>query len=470
MSLKDAGVRAVLLAAVGAAMLAGCGIAYRGARDGVLAVADSEIFWRGRHGRLSEQEREWALAAWAYFDRNYRPETGLVDSVERYPSASMWNAADALAAAMAAQALGLIDERTFDERASRLLDFLNTMPLVEGRVPNRVYDTQTGAMVDYENRPGQIGWSAVDIGRLLVWLEILKARHPALAEYADKAVLRWSFCDVIDGCGRLWGGVVRDERVDVFDEGRRGYQQYAARGYEAWGFEVGESARWQPYQEARIFDVLVPYDARDPRETGVQAPVVSLPHLLTGLEFNWDRTGDARSRDSRSTDPEALRQAEIVYTVQERRWQREQVLTARTDHLIGRPPYFVWDAIWVDGTPWHTVSDAGQPVPDAALVSTRAAFGMWALWRTPYTEELIAAVDQLYDPERGWFEGRSELTGGHEATLSCSTNAVVLEALWYKAAGKLYRAPADPGHVDARLRDEFRRPQHCFPVQRERCE
>jgi hypothetical protein len=303
-----------------------------------------------------------------------------------------------------------------------------------------------------------------------VWLEIVKGRYPRFSEYVDKAVLRWTFCDVIDRCGGLWGGAALGDRIEVFDEGRLGYQQYAARGYQAWGFETRESSRWEPYEQVRIFDVLVPYDARDPRQTGVQAPVVSLPHLLTGLEFNWDRTEDRDSRDSRSTDREALRQAEILYVVQERRWQREHVLTARTDHLLGRPPYFVWDAIFVAGTPWHTVSDSGEPVPDAALVSTRAAFGLWALWRTPYTDELIAAVDQLYDPDRGWFEGRSERTGGHEPTISCTTNAVVLEALWYKAAGKLYRAPRGPGHAQVLLRDEYRRPRHCFPVQRERCE
>lgn len=461
MSLRT--LRIVALGSLLSLAASGCGIAYREAKRGVLAVKDSELFWRGRHGALTPQEQEWAKAAWTYFDRNYRPETGLVDSVERYPSASMWNAGDALAALVAARELGIIDARTFDERLSRLLDFLNTMPLFEGRLPNRAYDTQSGAMVNYDNQPGAIGWSAVDLGRLLIWLEIVKARYPEYSEYVDKAVLRWSFCDVVDRCGTLWGGVPSGDGVAVFQEGRLGYEQYAARGYQAWGFETRDASDPQPIEEVRIYDVLVPYDARDPLVTGVQAAVVTAPYVLDGLEFGW-RDSDGRD------DAGASQRAEIVYVVQERRWQRDRVLTARTDHLLSKPPYFVWDAIYVGGVPWHTVTDTGQAAPDAALVSTRAAFGLWALWRTPYTDELMAAVEQLYDPERGWLEGRHERTGGHEPTLAASTNALVLEALFYKVDGRLYRPSSGDDYAETVLRDEFRRPRHCFPIEREPCE
>ena len=125
---------------------------------------------------------------------------GLTNSVDRYATTTMWHVADALAALVAAHELQLVDRHEFDTRVSKLLHFLNTMPLFGGRLPNTVYNASTGAMVNYGNQPEEVGWSAIDLGRLLIWLRLIAEQYPEFSEYIDKAVLRWNFCEVLDRC------------------------------------------------------------------------------------------------------------------------------------------------------------------------------------------------------------------------------------------------------------------------------
>ncbi|MEM6797518.1 MAG: DUF3131 domain-containing protein, partial [Acidobacteriota bacterium] len=147
----------------------GCGLAARGLRDGLSNFRNSQLFHQGQHGSLSDQEMEWARIAWRYFENNHNPQTGLVNMMDRYGVTNMWCLGDSIAALVAAEQLGLIDKRQFDARMSGLLDFLNRMGLFAGRLPNRLYDTANGAMIGHDNQPAEIGWSAVEIGRLLVW-------------------------------------------------------------------------------------------------------------------------------------------------------------------------------------------------------------------------------------------------------------------------------------------------------------
>src|SRR5712692_8305553 len=173
--------------------LTGCGVVVREVYEGITALSNSALFHQGRHGQLTAQEKIWAKVAWRYLTNNYNPETGLVNSVDYYATTTMWHVADALAALIAAREFELVDRREFDARLSELLHFLHTMALSFGRLPNKVYNASTGVMVNYDNQPEEIGWSAIDLGRLLIWLRITADRYPEFSEYIDKAVLRWNF-------------------------------------------------------------------------------------------------------------------------------------------------------------------------------------------------------------------------------------------------------------------------------------
>lgn len=420
-------------------------------------------------GKLSTKELVWAKVAWKYIENNTVPQTGLVNSVDKVPVTTVWQMGDYLAALVAANQLGLIDMLQFDQRVSKLLDFLNNMPLSDLSLPNRVYNTQNGLMVNFANQPADVGWSAIEIGRLLTWMKITGERYPHLREYFDKVVLRWNFCRIIDDCGVLYGMGKAGNRTSPSQEGRLGYLQYASAGFAAWGFETRKSAVAGPLEAIDVMGVKLHVDARDDRVTGEIAPVVTMPYVLMGIEFGWEYPRDTRNLGGRD-ESKILRELTLdLFKVQELRYQKQGILTARTDHPVQKPPYFVYDTVFASGYAWNTLSDQGRQVPGMAMVATKAVFGMWALQRTPYTDRLMVAIEALYKDDKGWFEGRYEKSGGYEDLLTLSTNAFVLQALLYKVKGRQYPIQSKTGYFQHRLDDQFSRPQRCFAVERQQC-
>jgi hypothetical protein len=445
--------RRQLLAGAGCLPLAGCGLVWR-PHTQPLAMASA-------NAPLPTQASPqlWARIAWRYLENNTDYDTGLVNGQDRAAVFTVANLADALAAVLAARELGLIDAREFDLRASRLLGFAGTMELSGGQMPNKAYHAASGRMVGFDGRDADIGWSALDCGRLLLWLRIYGQRYPRLAEYADKAVLRWSFCGAIDDCGTLYGSTRTGGQVQHYQEGRLGPEQLAAAGYAAWGFETRDAASWAPVQVANIGDVAIEHDARDPRTTYAQAPVLTMPYVLMGVELGWQLPAGRQARA----------QADAVYRAQEERFQRDHQLTARTEYQMREAPYVVLDSVFAAGYPWNTVGSDGRELERLALVSTRAAFGIAVLWPGEYAQRLHEGVQSLYDPDRGWFEGRYEQGGGPLANITLATNAAILETLLYRVSGPLYVPQPRTGLFEQRTRDVFQQLKRCTPPERPAC-
>ncbi|MDV5168409.1 DUF3131 domain-containing protein [Photobacterium rosenbergii] len=442
--------------------LTSCGVVYQGVQGGITSVNESQILRQGRYGSLTEQELEWAQVAWTYVENNTNLTTGLVNALDNYPTTNLSNLADYLIALMAAREFEFITSKEHDERLTLVLSFLNKMPLGLTGVPNKVYSTGTGMMVDYANQPGELGWSSIDIGRLLIALAMVKQRNPEFSEYVDKAVLRWNFCELVTEDGELYGGAINNGHVHRYKEGRLGIEEYTAYGYRDWQIVPEKAMMLEPYEVVTINGIDLLFDGRDPRDYDVLRPVYSTPYLLLGLEFNWDEIDDRYSSDSKHTNDVLAAMADSVYRIQESRWDVDRIYTARGEHVVSGEPYFVYDSIYALGTPWITVAEDGSDHDEKALVSTRVAFQMWVLWKTDYTERLLTLVRELYDPERGWYEGRYELTSSYEKSISLQTNAGVLEALLYKANGKLYQPTRDREYRDVQFDSRFYHPQKCL--------
>ncbi|WP_084144529.1 DUF3131 domain-containing protein [Ferrimonas kyonanensis] len=457
--------RAAAIALIAASLIGGCGVVVRGVQDSYNGLANSDWFWHGRHGDLTEEQRQWLATAWRYVANNTHPTTGLVGAIDGYPVFTMANVAEYLAALHTAKQFELVGAKEFDERLSLLLDFLNTMALVDGVLPNRSYHTESGQMVDAAAQPGIVGWSAIDLGRLLIWLNLYRRHYPSFAEYIDKVVLRWDFCRLLDGRGQLTRGEFRDGGWLPVQEGRLGYEEYAAYGYYLWGQMPTLADRFEPYERRQFYQVPLLVDGRDPRVDRVIDPLLPTPYWYAGMEFNWDRWDQLDDDDD--TDYGRLdlaRQAHSLYLVQERRWRRDALYTARAEHILSEAPHFVYDAVFGLGSPFPTLDAQGQFHNEAALVSTKAAFMMWVLWDTEYTDALMGVMRHLYDPERGWYEGRKERTAGYDQSLTLATNAAVLQSMLYKQQGKLFRAPPPMSRLQRVLGDEFIHPGRCQPV------
>ena len=424
----------------------------------------------GQRGPLTPREHEMARIAWRYFENNFQPATCLVNAVDDYPSTTMWDTASHVAALVAARELALIGGERFDTRVGCLLATLNRLSFFRDELPNKVYHARTMEKVDYGNEPGEIGFSAIDLGRLLIWLKILKARAPAHADAVDRFVLRWKFCRVLDGCGTMYGARVGpDGTVSYLQEGRLGYEEYAAKGFQLWGFSTTRASKPEPYDFVPIYGVLVPYDTRDPRDLGAHNYVISESYVLDAIELGWDRADDFASDDATHTDARTADFAERIYRVQEERWRRTGALTARTEHQLDDAPYFVYDTIYSDGYPWNTITEDGRYVPQFAAVAVKGAVGLWAVWRTEYTTRLFDAVAGLHEPAKGYYEGLYENGRGPIKTFTANNNGIVLEALLYKVQGKLLRFTGSPGLWERTVSERAGTPGGCLPSERRPC-
>ena len=189
-----------------------------------------------------------ARTAWGYADRQYHPETGLINSVAGYPYATVWDIGSGLAALYSANQLGLLPDAAYDARMRRALRTLGTARLFEGTAFNKNYATRSGAFAGVNDRDTAgaaqgYGWSATDLGRLLVWLKVIAVNQPRYAADVQRVVDRLDFAKLVED-GYLWGAE-RGPAGEVrrHPEGRLGYEQYAAQGFALWGHRAEKALR-----------------------------------------------------------------------------------------------------------------------------------------------------------------------------------------------------------------------------------
>lgn len=377
---------------------------------------------------LTVQELAWAKTAWRYFQNNTIPETGLVNSVDKYNASTLWDTSSYLMAVIAAQRLGIIDQVEFDARIFKALDSLTKMALFEGKLPNKSYNTISLQMVDYNNQPSEkgIGWSAIDIGRVLVPLNVLAWHYPQHTASVKKVMERWDTQPMLVN-GVLQGAVVNDDgKTEYLQEGRLGYEEYAAKSFNLMGLDVSNSLRYTDFLKfVDISGIQVATDSRSAQQYGAHNYVVSEPYILDGVEFGWDHISQEL--------------AWRVYKAQEKRYAETGILTAVSEDNIDQPPYFVYNTVFTDGKIWNAISEKGDDASQFKTLSTKAAFGWHALYETDYTQKLVEKAATLADPERGWYSGVYEVSGQPNKAITANTNGIILEALAYKQGGKLMK-------------------------------
>ena len=376
---------------------------------------------------LTPEEREWANIAWRYFQSNTQSTTGLADSVEGRHAASMWDTASYLLATISADRLALISREETDARMSQALTTLATIPLFDETLPNKSYDTITLGMVDDDNQPTVrgVGWSAIDIGRLMVPFTIIAWHYPAHTSEVRAVLDRWQIGRAARDSVLSGASVVHDTATYV-QEGRLGYEEYGARGLTLVGLDVQEALRADDFLTwVDTYGVSIGTDSRKPAARDAHNSIVSEPYILDGLELG----GDHMSREL----------AWRVARAQERRFEETGILTAVSASNIDRAPYFVYNAVFANGRPWNAIAPDGRDASSARTLSTTAAFGWNALYDTPYTRKLIVRVASAHDRSRGWYAGIYEENGQANTAVTADTNAIVLESLAYRQAGRLLK-------------------------------
>jgi len=375
---------------------------------------------------VTPQERQLYLDAartsWNLVNRITEPSTGLARAHARYAYVTLWDIAGVIAANYTAHELAFIDDATYDRHIQRILATLSSVDLYDKTAFNRIYDAQTGRMVDNAGKISNVGagWSSVDIGRLLVWLRVVSVNQPKSLPLATQVVRRLNMSKVLDD-GFLQGLQVdpKTGKKETFTEDEIGYQQYALSGFSMWGARVNPDGLDVRRNVAAVNVMGVRLLISSPGNDRV----MSEPFIMIGMETGF-RTADI------------ARQATQVLAAQTARYQQMKIVTAVTEDALPDPPYyFYYYSVYHRGNPFVVESLDDKIVQNPRWVSAKAAFGWNAVLPNAYTQLLVRTVRPAGTPD-GWGSGVYEDTLRPTGVPSLNTAALIMESALYKTRGR----------------------------------
>jgi hypothetical protein len=307
---------------------------------------------------------------------------------------------------------------------------MSKMPLYKGELPNKVYSTYTLDMVDYANHNTNdgIGWSAMDIGRILGAFSRIRKSFPQFTLQVNQIIARWNIDRVLSNDATLHGiGFnFKDKGVKIVQEGKLGYEEYAAKGYIINDFDATESYKYTDFLKfTEIYGIKIGTDTREVKQHPAYNYILSEPYILDGIEYGWD----INSKEL----------AYRVYEVQKKRSKKTGKPIAVSEDHVDKAPYFVYNSIYTNGDKWICLAENGDDAEDFKSFSTKAAFAWATLYDDDYSQILTKNLEGLYNTDKGWYAGRYDKDNNINTALTANTNAVILECISYKAKGPLLR-------------------------------
>jgi hypothetical protein len=361
--------------------------------------------------------RDAASIAWLYMEANYQPATGFVNATPHWQYTTTWDIGGQILAFLAAKEIGLLEDDEHARRTHRMLQTLEEMDLFRGAAFNKVYSTRDGSIG--EGRAGGTGWSATDLGRLLVALHVLSEREPAFAEQARRIVRRMDYDQIVKD-GYLHGQIIGSSGQPwSFQEGRIGYEQYVARGFSAWGLPVANALDVRRHaRPVEVFGVELLADGRE------MDRLLSEPFIMLGIELGFP-----------DEDVRALA-ANVLRAQQARHERTGQITIVSEDAVSVEPHHFYYYCVYCNGREFVVdISSPGANLNEPRWVSTKAAFGWHALMPSDYTRKAVEHVTTARDARLGWASGVYEGTGRSTETFDINTASVLLEVAGYRLRG-----------------------------------
>ena len=387
--------------------------------DGLAMVALST-----RPDPLDGVELKAARTAWAYFSQTSDPDTGFSPASTRSPTISPWEMGATLHAILAAQNLGILPRDEAAWRLSLCLSSLASLTVRPQKLPGRAYRFDTLApTVATGQKPGRVvGYSARQIFRLVSGFIATAHHHSDLAPEIALVLNRWNLRHLLKN-NALHSTIVdrNNRKVDIIGD-CLGHEQYAARTAGFVGIKADRVADIRPNLGAhKIGRILAPCDKRT--IGGHPAILTSDPFHLEAMEYGWRQ--------------DMLDVAASLFLCFRDRFERTGNLTAPAEDLSDRPPGTIIQGVGSSSNPFASVDESGKTTQISWQLSTKSAFGWWALFPSPYAQKLLDGVSHLMTPA-GWQSGISEETGAINTAISLNTNAVILQALNYKARGPIF--------------------------------
>ncbi|MEL6615298.1 MAG: DUF3131 domain-containing protein, partial [Bacteroidota bacterium] len=246
------------------------------------------------------------------------------------------------------------------------------------------------------------------------WLDLLRTHHPRWDAEARAVIGRWRTERLVQN-GEMWG-TYRTSRGERFrQEGRTGYEEYAARGLVRWGIVPDVALALDHTAEVTVEGVSLRADMRD------HAFLTADPFVYAALEMG-----------TLGSEFDAL--AASIWEVHRARWRRTGEVGAFAEDALDTRPWFAYHNLVFEGAPFAATTGRGRPVADAPTFSAKAALAYAVLHpEAPLAARYREALDGLVTGA-GVLAGRYA-DGRPNRSLNINTNAVALTALWVAARG-----------------------------------
>jgi hypothetical protein len=198
-----------------------------------------------------------------------------------------------------------------------------------------------------------------------------------------------------------------------------------------WGLDVAAAmSAARNLEWVEVEGVKIPRDTRYSRSFQAITPILSEPFLLQALEIGLDHEGEIL--------------AHKIYAAQQARFDQLGIPTMVSEDHLDQSPTFVYSSVFANGKPWAVVGEDGSFHNELRTLSAKAVFGWNALYNTSYTSDMRALIELLPSEGLGWQAGIYEASNTPNAVYTLNTNAIILEALHYKAFGPLLRSHTQP--------------------------
>lgn len=354
--------------------------------------------------------------AWKYMAANYNKKTGLVRATPDWDNTTLWDIGAQLFAIHSALEMGIITRAEYDSNTKLTLNTLQRMPLYKNIAFNRIYSTLTGTA----NKESG-GYSATDLGRLLLGLKLVADKDPKFAAQIKMIVARNNFKDIVKN-GYLHGqSVAPSGKVFEFQEGRIGYEQYMAQGFHQWGANVDSALTYaQNAEPVKVLGVDLVADKR------WSDRLVSEPFFLYGIELGLSGEMDVLARN--------------MLKAQEARFTSTGIMTITSEDALGvAPHYFYYYCVFCNRKPFVIDLVTGNAnLDEPRWVSTKGALGWHAIMPNEYTKKALdLVVSKARDSNGRWASGIFEKTGESSHAYDINTASILLEISAYQLRGRV---------------------------------
>jgi hypothetical protein len=351
-------------------------------------TTDSRAYWL-----------DLATKAWQFFEpgQAVNTQTGLHGAGLGWPYFTEWDLGTYLQAMLDAKQLGILQDNGqwgFNNRVSKIIDFLKTRQLTNSSVPYLMYDSRTGE--PYQDAPS----FCIDEGKLYMALYNLKNVKPNLAQDIDYIVkVRNNNTEIVPN-PEIWLN-----STDL-------YCYYIANAFRVFQFEG-----WDNVQSSIINTIV--------SQPNVTTYGVELPSAHICSEPLLETVFEVKPQDSKF---DWL--LSHVYQAHEARYEATGHYTAfsegNTGLLGSNDPTYVYEfVVDRDGSTWKVTPEV------TPVAYFKVAVGFQAIFNTEYTKSMVEYMSGILHSSSSGFQDGVDENGRVVDTYIDRTNGLIIAAANY---------------------------------------